>query len=116
MAGAGDKGVECVVRHKRFSLPVGLKATRRNRAPTANSSRKSGPTNHSFAFEPESIRRAWFVAPPRSGSTKLMIAVVPPVPPEWEDIQGEEGRLGPPRNWSVGPPAPKSRKGPFIID
>src|SRR5436190_21931121 len=70
MAGAGDKGVEWVVKHKRFSLPVGLKETRRNRAPTANSSRANGPTYHSFAFTPELIRRAWFVAP-SSGSKKI---------------------------------------------
>src|SRR2546425_7598736 len=69
MAGAGDNGVEWVVKHTRFSLPAGLKATRRNRAPTANSSRANGPTYHSFAFAPELIRRAWFVVP-RSESKK----------------------------------------------
>src|SRR6266550_2212399 len=115
MAGAGDKGVEWVVKHKRFSFPVGLKATRRNRAPTASSSRVNGPTYHSFAFTPELIRRAWFVAP-RSGSKKSTTSVVPSVPPTWEEIQGDEGWLGPPRNWIQGPPAPTSRKAPFMID
>src|SRR5436309_16052332 len=103
MAGAGDKGVEWVVKHKRFSLPVPVKATRRNRAPTANSSRANGPTYHSLAFGPELIRRAWFVAP-RSGSKKLTMDVVPPVPPDCEEIQGDAGRLGPPRNWIEGAP------------
>src|ERR1051326_2934780 len=115
MAGAGDSGVEWVVKHKRFSLPVGLKAARRNRAPTASSSRASGPTYHSLAFEPESIRKAWFVAP-SSGSKKSTTSVVPSVPPVWEGIQGDSGRLGPPRNWIEGPPAPTSRKGPLMAD
>ena len=115
MAGAGDKGVEWVVKHNRFSLPVELKVTRRNRAPTANSSRANGPTYHSFAFAPESIRSAWFVAP-RSGSKKSTMSVVPPVPPLWEEIQGDAGKLGPPRNWIRGPPVPTSRKAPFMMD
>src|SRR5260370_26777304 len=115
MAGAGDKGVEWVVKHKRFSLPRGLKATRRNRAPTAHSSKSNGPTNHSLAFVPELIRSAWFVAP-RSGSKKLTMSVVPPVPPVCEEIQGDAGRLGPPRNWIEGPPTPTSRKAPFMMD
>src|SRR5580765_2650037 len=101
MAGAGDKGVERVVKPKRFSLPVGLKATRRNRAPTASSSRANGPTYHSFAFTPELIRMAWFVVP-SSGSKKSTMSVVPPVPPPCEEIQGDAGRLGPPRNWIQG--------------
>src|SRR5947207_10096382 len=115
MAGAGDKGVEWVVKHKRFSLPVGLKETRRNRAPTANSSRANGPTYHSFAFTPELIRRAWFVAP-SSGSKKSTMSVVPPVPPPCEATQGDAGSLGPPRNRIQGPPAPTSRKAPFMMD
>src|SRR6266480_2271984 len=115
MAGAGDKGVEWVVKHKRFSLPAGLKATSRKRAPTANSSRANGPTYHSFAFVLELIRSAWFVAP-RSGSKKSTRSVVPSVPTLWEEIHGDAGRLGPPRNWIQGPPAPTSRKGPFMMD
>src|SRR5213078_314913 len=103
MAGAGDKGVERVVKHRRFSLPVELKATRRNRAPTASSSRASGPTYHSLAFEPESIRKAWFVAP-SSWSKKSTTSVVPSVPPVCEGIQDEAGRSGPPRNRIEGPP------------
>src|SRR5438093_8403688 len=110
MAGAGDRGVEWVVKHKRFSLPVGLKATRRKRAPMANSSRANGPTYHSLAFVPELIRRHWFVAP-RSGSKKSTTAVVPP-----EDTHGDAGRLEPPRNWIEGSPAPKSKKAPFMIE
>ena len=88
MEGAGDNGVEWVVKHKRFSLPVAVKATRRNRAPTANSSMPKGPTYHSLASAPELIRRHWFVAP-RSGSKKLTMAVVPP-----EDTHGDAGSLG----------------------
>src|SRR5438445_7824394 len=114
MAGAGDNGVEWVVKHTRFSLPAGLKATRRNRAPTANSSRANGPTYHSLAFAPELIRRAWFVAP-SSGSKKSTRSVVPPAPPDCDEIQGEEGRLEPPRNWIDGLPDPTSKNGPFMI-
>src|ERR1043166_2028219 len=115
MAGDGDNGVERVVKHKRFSLPEGLKVTRRNRAPIANSSAANGPTYHSFAFKPESIRKAWLVAP-SSGSKKSTTSVVPSVPPVWEGIQGDPGRLGPPRNWIEGPPVPTSRKGPCMMD
>src|SRR6266850_1402850 len=115
MEGAGDNGVECVVKHKRFSLPTGLNATRRNRAPTAHSSSRNGPTNHSFAFESELMRNAWFVAP-RAWSKKLTTSVVPDVPPPWVDIQGDEGRLEPPRNSIEGAPPPTSKNGPFMMD
>src|SRR5436190_4579358 len=60
MDGDGDSGAERVVKHKRFSLPVGLNVMRRNRAPTASSSRAIGPTYHSFAFVPESFRQWTF--------------------------------------------------------
>src|SRR5215472_4335756 len=110
MEGAGDHGVECVVRHRRFSLPVGVKAASRNRAPTAISSKARGPTYHSLKPVPELMRRHWLVAP-MSGSKKLVINVVPP-----EDIQGDAGRLEPPRNWSDGSPAPKSRKAPLMME
>src|SRR5438876_12292962 len=104
-AGPGDDAVEWVVKHKRFSLPVAVKDARRNRAPTANSSRARGPTYHSLAFAPELIRRHWLVAP-RSGSKKSTMDVVPSVPPDCEGIHGDAGRLGPPRNWMEGSPAP----------
>src|SRR5438874_83046 len=110
MAGAGDSGVECVVKHKRFYLTVGVKSARRNSSPTASSTKASGPTNHSLAFAPDLIRRHWLVAP-RSGSKKLTMAVVPP-----EETHGDAGMLEPPRNWSEGSPAPKSRKAPFMIE
>src|SRR5438094_8799173 len=110
MEGAGDIGVECVVRHKRFSLPVVVKAARRKRAPTAISSNCSGPTYHSLASAPELIRRAWFVAP-RSGSKKSIMSVAPP-----EEIHGESGRLDPPKYWTRGSPLAKSRKAPFMIE
>src|SRR5256885_17056179 len=109
-AGPGADAVEWGVKHKRFSLPVAVKDARRNRAPTASSSKARGPTYHSLASAPELIRRHWFVAP-RSGSKKLTMAVVPP-----EETHGDAGRLEPPRNWIEGSPAPKSRKGPFMIE
>src|SRR5205823_10322469 len=99
MEGAGDNGVERVVKHKRFSLPVAVKDARRNRASTANSSRAMGPTYHSLAFAPELIRRHWFVAP-RSESKKSTMAVVPP-----EETHGDAARLEPPRNSVEGSPA-----------
>src|SRR2546427_2708819 len=109
-AGPGDDAVEWVVKHKRFSLPVAVKDARRNRAPTANSSRARDPTYHSLASAPELIRRHWFVAP-RSGSKKSTMAVVPP-----EEPHGDAGRPEPPRNWVEGSPASKSRKAPCMIE
>src|SRR5205823_14577975 len=101
---------ECVVKHRRFSSPVEVKPASRNRAATAISSNARGPTNHSFRPVPELMRRHWFVAP-RSGSKKLVMSVAPP-----EDIQGDAGVAEPPRNWSDGSPAPKSKKAPFIVE
>src|SRR5436309_14967969 len=105
MDGDGDSGAERVVKHKRFSLPVGLKVTRRNRAPTASSSRAIGPTYHSFAFAPESFRKAWFVAP-SAESRKSTTSVVPSPPTVWEGIQGLAARSRPPRTRIHGTPAP----------
>src|SRR6266576_1968783 len=101
VAGPGDDALEWVVKHKRFSLPVAVKDARRNRAPTANSSKARPPTYHSLASAPELIRRHWFVAP-RSGSKKFTMDVVPP-----EETHGGDGRLEPPRNRVQGSPASK---------
>src|SRR5438093_7422094 len=97
MAGAGDNGAECVVKHKRFSFPEGVKLTRRNRAPAAHSSIGPPATYHSLAFAAESIRKAWLVTP-RSGSKKSTTSVVPCVPPAWNGCQGGAGRPVPSKN------------------